>query len=162
MARLAEGNVEGRCRQAMPVLAAIATPEALDILRDAAAHQSPRVRAAAVRALVIGASQTDQEWVRAIQDADHQVRLAAVEAMIHANHPDTLVHLLEQAKLETGRYKHEVARLLVNLPSEALVALTGWIEGGDAENRNLALEMLPVLLAEMAGREEEPDHAVAS
>jgi HEAT repeat protein len=162
MALLAAGNDDGRCRQAIPVLGAIATPGALELVRDAASHQSPRVRAAAVKALVNAAVMTEQDRDCAICDPDHQVRFAAVEAMVHANHPDILVHLLDQAKLETGRYKQDVARLLVYLPCEALAALTEWIEGSDANSRYLALEMLPVLLAALAGREEEPDHAIAS
>jgi hypothetical protein len=82
--------------------------------------------------------------------------------MAHSSHTDILEHLLDQAKLEAGRYKQDVAKLLVYLPTEALVALREWIEGGDTHNRYLALEMLPVLLVAIADREEEPDHAVAS
>ncbi len=162
MTRLATGNDEGRCMLAMPVLGAIATPGALEKVRGAATHQSPRVRAAAVKALVNAGSQTEQEQACAIRDADYQVRFAAVEAMAQADHPETLVHLLDQAKLESGRYKQEVARLLVNLPGQALTELTGWIRGADASNRYLALDMLPVLLAAAPVREEKPDHAVAS
>ncbi|NNJ77066.1 MAG: hypothetical protein HKP56_18130 [Anderseniella sp.] len=162
MALLAAGNDDGRCRQAIPVLGAIATPEALEMVRDAASHQSPRVRAAAVKALVNAAVMTEQEQTCAICDPDHQVRLAAIEAMAHSSHTDILEQLLDQAKLEAGRYKQDVAKLLVYLPTEALVALREWIEGGDTHNRYLALEMLPVLLVAIADREEEPDHAVAS
>jgi HEAT repeat protein len=162
MVVLAAGSDDGRCRQAIPVLGAIASPDALNTVRHAAGHQSPQVRAAAVKALVIAAGMTEQECASAVSDADHQVRLAAVEAMAQSNHPDILAHLLDQARLEAGRYKQEVARLLANFPTEALAVLTDWIEGADTHDRYMALEMLPVLLAAVADRKEGPGHAAAS
>ena len=162
MTLLAAGNDDGRCRQAIPVLGAIASPDALDTVRHAAGHQTPQVRAAAVKALVIAAGMTEQECVSAISDADHQVRLAAVAAMARSDHPGILAHLLDQARLEAGRYKQQVAKVLASFPAEALAALIEWIEGADSHDRYMALEMLPVLLAAVAVRKEEPGHAATS
>lgn len=159
---LASGNDDGRCRQAIPVLVAIASPESVEAVRNTAGHRSPQMRAASLAALVTAGTLTDEEFASAVSDPDHKVRLAAIEARQQTGHPGMVALLLEQARMESGRHKHEVAKLLATRPSDALPTLTDWIAGADTQSRYLALEMLPVVLAAMAGNKEGHDHAAAS